>query len=50
MMRTQTFQQIRALIVTAPADLREQVRSLSSRQHRGSPDGALGQTISGARP
>jgi transposase len=28
-MRTQTFQQMKALIVTAPAELREQVRSLS---------------------
>ena len=28
-MRTQTYQQMKALIVTAPADLREQVRSLS---------------------
>jgi transposase len=28
-MRTQTFQQMKALIVTAPADLREQLRSLS---------------------
>ncbi len=28
-MRTQTFQQMRALLVTAPADLREQLRSLS---------------------
>ena len=28
-MRTQTFQQMKALLVTAPADLREQLRSLS---------------------
>src|ERR1022692_3208339 len=28
-MRTQTYQQMKALIVTAPADLREQVRALS---------------------
>jgi transposase len=28
-MRTQTYQQMRALIVTAPADLREQLRTLS---------------------
>jgi len=28
-MRTQTYQQMKALIVTAPADLHEQVRSLS---------------------
>jgi hypothetical protein len=33
-MRTQTFQQIKALIVTAPADLREQVRSESGRPPR----------------
>ena len=28
-MRTQSFQQMKALIVTAPAELREQMRSLS---------------------
>lgn len=30
-MRTQTFQQMKALVVTAPAELREQMRSLPAR-------------------